>query len=572
MSLETYVATERLIEHVQGHFTQNDLDLVKRACAFAEDHYAKIEHPSGERYIQYSSEVAILLDDLNADPIAVSAVMIYPPPPATAKVLDDLGKEFNDRIELVNLTKEIVRLGNFEWNIWSASSETNAADERKATLLKMYELSLDEPKSDDQKPGFLAAVHFQKKEKQVENLIRMFLATVTDIRALIIKLVDRLHFITLLKYLPESQQESINCKLLARITIAIYAPLADRLGFWRLKSELEDMSFRLLDIRRYKEIARQLAVRKREREEYITGVIVPNLKKALEEYGIKVDIYGRAKHIYSIYRKMEAKQFTFEQINDLLGVRIIVDTIDDCYLVQEIIHELWSPVTEVYGGERGRDWIENPKENGYQSLHTTICFEEGKMVEIQIRTPEMHEIAEYGAAAEHWRYKVDKIYRKGKTPRVTKAKDQIWSQQLAQLRKSLAGEHVSTELEQRPLLKDQIFVITPKGHVIDLHAGATPLDFAYRIHTDLGHRYTGARVNGHIVRLDYELKNSDIVELITSRARTGPSPEWLTINKDEEGRSNYVFARTRQARSKIRSRLKKGNDSLNAKQKPKTPK
>jgi len=565
MSLETYVATERLIEHIQGHFTQSDLDLVKRACAFAEDHYANIEHPSGERYIQYASEVAIRLDDLNADPIAVSAVMIYPPPPATAKVLDDLGKEFNDRIELVNLTKEIVRLGNFEWNIWSASSETNEAGERRATLLKMYLLALDEPKSDDQKPGFLAAVHFQKKEKQVENLIRMFLATVTDIRALIIKLVDRLHFITLLKYLPESRQESINCKLLARITIAIYAPLADRLGFWRLKSELEDMSFRLLDMHRYKEIARQLAVRKREREEYITRVIVPNLKKALEGYGIKVEIYGRAKHIYSIYRKMEAKQFTFKQINDLLGVRIIVDTIDDCYLVQEIIHELWSPVTEVYGGERGRDWIENPKENGYRSLHTTICFEEEKMVEIQIRTHEMHEIAEYGAAAEHWRYKVDKMYRKGKTPRVTKAKDQIWSQQLAQLRKSLTGEHVSTELVQRPLLKDQIFVITPKGHVIDLRAGATPLDFAYRIHTDLGHRYTGARVNGHIVRLDYELKNGETVELIPSHTRSGPNPDWLAVSKDEEGRSKYVFARTPQAREKI-------HRELNKQQKPKTQK
>jgi len=587
MSLETYVATERLIEHIQGHFTHSDLELVKRACAFAEDHYANIEHPSGEHYIQYAAEVAIRLDDLNADPIAVSAVMIYPPPPATAKALDDLGKEFNDRIELVNLIQEIVRLGNLEWNIWSVSSETNEAGERRATLLKMYLLALDEPKSDDQKTGFLTAVHFQKKEKQVENLIRMFLATVTDIRALIIKLVDRLHFITLLKYLPESRQESINCKLLTKITIAIYAPLADRLGFWRLKSELEDMSFRLLDIHRYKEIARQLAARKREREEYITRVIVPNLEKALEGYGIKVEIYGRAKHIYSIYRKMEAKQFTFEEINDLLGVRIIVDTIDDCYLVQEIIHELWSPVTEVYGGERGRDWIANPKENGYQSLHTTIEID-AKVVEVQIRTYEMHVIAEYGAAAVHWRYKESKAYRKGKIPRVTKIKDRVWSELLAELRRHLTSADNFDTSMQRRFFKYWTSVITPKGHVLGFPSGATPLDFAYRIHTSLGNKYVGAKVNGRIVRLDYTLKNGDIVELLTSHTRIGPSLEWLSksriddelkkddtfellisrtregpspewISKDKVGYSYYIFARTRRARSKIRHWLNKQN-------------
>ena len=251
-------------------------------------------------------------------------------------------------------------------------------------------------------------------------------------------------------------------------------------------------------------------------------------------------------------------------IGDHHSLRIIVDTIDDCYLVQEIIHDLWSADTEVYGGERGRDWIESPKENGYQSLHTTIFFEEKKPVEIQIRTHQMHEKAEFGAAAEHWRYKIEKIYRKGKIPKVTKAKDQIWSQQLTHLRKSWASEHGSTELAQEPLLKNQIFVITPKGHVIDLRTGATPLDFAYRIHTDLGHRYTGAKVDGHIVRLNYKLKNGELVELITSRARTGPSPEWLAKTKDEEGKSTYVFARTPNAREKIHRELNK--------QKPKTQK
>jgi GTP diphosphokinase / guanosine-3',5'-bis(diphosphate) 3'-diphosphatase len=366
----------------------------------------------------------------------------------------------------------------------------------------------------------------------------------------------------LLKELPPHEQESIHCKLLAKISITIHASLADRLGMWRLKSDLEDMSFRLLNFNKYKEIAGQLAIRKQEREDYISHVIIPTLEKTLKEYGIKAEIQGRAKHIYSIYKKMEAKQLTFNEINDLLGVRIIVDAIDDCYLVQEIIHEFWSPDTEVYGGERGRDWIANPKENGYQSLHTTIFFEEKKTVEIQIRTHEMHEKAEFGAAAEHWRYKIDKIYKKGKTPRITKAKDQIWSQQLAQLRKNLTSEQESIELSQESLLKEQIFVITPKGHAIDLLAGATPLDFAYRIHTDLGHRYTGAKVDGHIVRLNYKLKNGEIVELISSRARKGPSPEWLARSKDEEGNSTYVFARTRHAREKIHRELNKQNPKV----------
>jgi GTP diphosphokinase / guanosine-3',5'-bis(diphosphate) 3'-diphosphatase len=204
----------------------------------------------------------------------------------------------------------------------------------------------------------------------------------------------------------------------------------------------------------------------------------------------------------------------------------------------------------------------NEVENGYQSLHTTILFEENKRVEIQIRTHEMHMIAEFGSAAEHWRYKIDKAYRKGKIPKVTKAKDQLWSQELTQLRMILTFEQGSSIPVQEPLFKNQIFVVTPKGHIIDLRTGATPLDFAYRVHTDLGHRYTGAKVDGLPVRIDYKLKNGEIIELITSRARTGPSSEWLAKSKDEEGNATYVFARTRKAREKIHRELNK--------QKPKT--
>ena len=547
------VTTEKLLEQVQEQFAAEDLVLLKRACAFAEEHYAHVAHPIGKPYTLYAAEVASKLHDLHADPTLISATMIYPPPSATAKVLDVLKKAFKDKDELVKLVEEIHHFERLEWNAWSTSpdqNESKQARERREILQKMFFLAIDEMDCEGQERISQTALHFQKKEKQIENLIRMFLAATTDIRALIFKLVDRLHFIKLLKEVPPSQQEGIHPAQHAKITLAIYAPLADRLGMWRIKPELEDMSFRLLQPDRYKEIARQLEAKKDERKKYINDII-PIIREQIGPFGIQVEISGRAKHIYSIYQKMEAKQLCIDEINDLLGIRIIVETKEDCYNVQGILHEYCSPITTVYDGKAGRDWIARPKENQYQSLHTTIHIND-KIVEVQIRTRTMHEIAEYGAAAEHWRYKESKTYKKSKTSRVTKSKDQIWGEQLAELRKSLSNELPSTTQVQKNLLKDRIYVITPEGHVIDLPAGATPLDFAYRIHTDLGNRYTGAKVGDHLVQLDYRLKNGDIVELITSRARKGPSPEWLSRSKDKEGNSDYVFARTSQAREKIR--------------------
>jgi GTP pyrophosphokinase len=557
VSLETLDATEKLIEHLRGHFTQKDLDIIQSACTFAVKHYVSICHPTGKSYIQYTSELARLLADLDAVPIVIAAAIICPPPHTNFDLLEEIQKEFKNECGLIKLVEEVYHLNQYEWDIWPAMAENDTIGERQDILRKMFLLAIEDTHSEDEKPNLFTTTHFQKREKQAENLIRMLFAATTDIRALIIKLADHLLFMKLLKDLPPHKQIEVQYTLLAKISITIYASVADRLGMWQLKSDLEDMSFRLLDMHKYKEIAGKLAARKQEREEYLTRVVIPTLEKSLQEYGIEAEIHGRAKHIYSIYKKMEAKLLTFSEINDLLGVRIIVNTNDDCYLVQEIIHELWAPDIEAYGGERGRDWIATPKENEYQSLHTTIFFEENRHVEIQIRTHEMHKIAEFGVAAEHWRYKIDKAYRKGKIPKVTKAKDQIWSQQLIQLRKILASEYGSSESAQERLLTNQIFVITPKGHVIDLSSGATPLDFAYRIHTDLGNRYTGAKVDGHIVRLNYKLKSGEIVELITSRARTGPSPEWLAKSKDEEGNSTYLFAQTPNAREKIHRELNK---------------
>jgi guanosine-3',5'-bis(diphosphate) 3'-pyrophosphohydrolase len=587
MSQQTCVVSERLIEYVQRNFPQTDLDLIRRACAFAQEHYADLVHPTGNLYIQYTLTVAEYLVEIGSEPPVIAAALICPPPPVERKVLDALKKDFKGANELLELVEKIHQISYLEGEVWPSVQAQSESRERKDILHQMFLLAIDEMKNQTQEQNFLTAVHFQKKERQLENLIRMFLAAATDLRAFVIKLVDRLHFIKYLKDLPPSRQQSMDHKLLAKITLAIYAPIADRLGMWRLKSELEDMSFRLLEPDTYKAIARRLDLKKQERESYIAHII-PALQEELKAYGIEAEIFGRAKHIYSIYKKMEAAQLTFNEINDLLGVRIIVDSYDDCYNAQSVLHEYWPPLTDTYEGKAGRDWIANPKENLYQSLHTTILFV-GRAVEVQIRTSAMHKIAEYGVTAlqdaVHWRYKESKTYRKAKTNR--QASEKYRSRQLAELHKILNSNQergvsiLQSDREAvismlKDLLKDRIFVITPKGHVINLPVGATPLDFAYRIHTDLGHGYAGAKVGDNLVRIDYELKNGDIVELIPPRARKGPSPEWLSVGKDEDGKRYYLYARTRQARSKIINWLNKHDEEYksrhNEMQKPKTQK
>jgi guanosine-3',5'-bis(diphosphate) 3'-pyrophosphohydrolase len=538
-----FMTAEELIKCTEEYLLPEDLDLFKRACSYASACYTD--------QVQYTFGVTNILVDLHLDLLTIFATLVWHLPSLIEIIVDDSRRLF--RGEVLELVEEVQQLGRLEWNDWSTVPEHNEPPNRKEILQKMFLLAIDETHTGESVRNSTLMTHLQKREKQVENLMRMFLAT-PDIRALIIKLADRLHFTRLLNHnaLPLFfQQEGINYTLFAKISLAIYAPLADRLGMWQLKSELEDMSFRFLQPDKFKTIANQLAVKKEEREQSITQII-PILQEVLKEFGgIKARITGRAKHIYSIYQKMEAKELTFEEINDLLGVRIIVKTKEDCYAAQGILHGFWAPITSVYGGKAGRDWIANPKPNQYQSLHTTIQIED-KIVEVQIRTDEMHEVAEYGITAAHWRYKEDKIYRKGKTPKETRTKDQRWDEQLAELRKSLA-EYGATDSIQRDVLKGWIFVITPEGHIIDLRAGATPLDFAYRIHTDLGNRYAGAKVGGRVVRLDYKLKNGEIVELLPPRRRTmGPNPDWLSQTKDERGDRYYPYAQIPQARGKIR--------------------
>jgi guanosine-3',5'-bis(diphosphate) 3'-pyrophosphohydrolase len=569
MTLEMYVTNDELLAAILQNFSKEDALLIRRAWTFARGRYAAASHPSGKPYLDFMLNVSRILDDLGSDISVIAAALLYPPQPSYAEVYPDLEAEFADQTEWLHIINELHALSNLEWDVWPITAETKderARDERarKDVLLKMVQLAVEgdglERGSRERERRRPEAAYFQKREKQVENIIRMFLAGVDDVRALIIRLADRLYFMRQLKYLSDAEREQLHCNLLARTTLAIYAPLADRLGLWQLKSELEDMSFRLLDLAAYKRIADQLATKKEERAR-VVNEIIPLIKDVLKEYPLEVEVSGRAKHIYSIHKKMEARQLSLDQINDLFGIRILVDLKQDCYDVLEIILDRWPPVTSFYDGERSRDWIATPKENGYQSLHTTININE-KIVEVQIRTHKMHEQAEYGAAAEHWRYKDPKIYRKGKTPRVTKEREVLWGKHLSELRKTMENQQEAVELMQKGLLKERIYVITPKGHALDFPKDATPLDFAYRIHTELGHRYSGAKVDRRIVRLDYHLQNGEIVELIGSRPRPAPNPDWLARSKDEEGNSSPTYARSRNTREKIQSWLKKHDSEV----------
>jgi len=363
------------------------------------------------------------------------------------------------------------------------------------------------------------------EERQAENLRKMFLAMAKDVRVIFIKLADRLHNMRTLSYLPVDRQ-----KVIAQETLDIFAPLAHRLGMWRIKWELEDLSFKYLEPEKYREISRLVAKTRREREEYIQEAI-SIIKNSLTSLGIIADIQGRPKHLYSIYMKMKRDNITFDQIYDLLGIRIIVESTKDCYAVLGIIHSLWKPIPG-----RFKDYIAVPKSNMYQSLHTTVIGPKGEPLEIQIRTYEMHRIAEYGIAA-HWKYK------EGKTDKDFDLK-LSWLRQLLEWQKDMQDAREFVEQVKVDLFEDEVFVFTPKGDVISLPRGATPVDFAFRIHTEVGTHCVGAKVNGRIVPLDYKLNSGEIVEILTSKS-AAPSLDWLS------------FVTTNSAKNRIRQYFKK---------------
>jgi GTP pyrophosphokinase len=378
-------------------------------------------------------------------------------------------------------------------------------------------------------------------EPQAESLRKLFLAIARDLRVVLIKLADRLEEMRELRTQRRQKRQS-----LARETMEVYAPLAHRLGIWQLKWELEDLSFRYLQPGKYRQIAHLVAARRKDREEYISRVI-HTIEQEMEKVGIAAELSGRAKNIYSTYTKMErytAQGKEFSDIYDLLALRVLVDRVQDCYSALGVIHSLWHPLPGQFN-----DYIANPKGNGYQSLHTTVLALDARPLEIQVRTYEMHRIAEYGIAA-HWRYKEG-------AKRDTRFEDKIaLLRQLMEWQRELSGR-AFVEFLKTDIFHDQVFVYTPKGEIKELPQGATPLDFAYRIHTDLGHRCIGAKVNGKLVSFDYELQNGDTVEILAAKSEKGPSLDWL--NPD------LGYVRTRHTQEKIRQWFRKRERAENIK-------
>ncbi len=491
---------EVLMERLSAYLSASDLELVRRAHEYARNAHGTQVRRSGEPYVTHPLATARILADLHLDAAAIAAALLHDVPEDTGVPLQKLEEEFGP--EIAKLVDGVTKLSRINWDV---------IEENKRRMGKQSEDELN---------------------AWAENVRKMFLAMADDIRVVLIKLADRLHNMSTLIYLQPNKRRQI-----AQETLEIYAPLASRLGIWQMKWQLEDMAFRHIEPQKYKEIASLLAGRREAREKYITGVI-DTLQQELVRSGINADISGRPKHIYSIYRKMQNRGVDFGQIYDLLAVRVLVGELPDCYSALGVIHTLWHPIPGQFD-----DYVAMPKESLYQSLHTTVLGPEGRPLEIQIRTQEMHRLAEFGVAA-HWRYKEG-----GK--RDVKFEQKIaWLRQLLDWQQDVAGGAAEfVESLKTDIFRDQVYVFTPKGEIKDLPAGATPLDFAYRIHTDIGHRCVGGKVNGRLVPLDYQLQTGQIVEILTTKAPKGPSRDWLN--------PNLGYIKTAHAREKIRQWFRK---------------
>ena len=470
-----------LLAAISNHYPQADLAPVERAFDLAVEAHDGQLRASGEPYVTHPIASAQILADLGIDPVAVQAALLHDVPEDTEYSLSDIEDRFGG--EVARLVDGVTKLSRF-------STHTH-------------------------------------EQQQAENIRKMLLAMAEDIRVVLIKLADRLHNMRTLAALPLEKQQRI-----AHQTMEIYAPLAERLGIWQIKWELEDLAFKALEPERFRELAKLLDTRRKGREGFIERAI-EELRPRLEAAGITADLQGRPKHIYSIFKKMERKGAEFDEIYDVYAIRILVDDVRDCYAALGIVHSLWRPIPGQFD-----DYIAVPKNNLYQSLHTAVIAFDGKPLEIQIRTHQMHQVSEVGIAA-HWRYKEG-----SKSDREYDAK-LAWLRQLLDWQRDVSDATEFVEGIKLDIFQDQVFVFTPRGDIKDLPAGATPLDFAYRIHTDVGHRTIGAKVNNRLVPLDYRLKNGDIVEIVTTKGVHGPSRDWLNV------------VRTSHAREKIRQWFKR---------------
>ncbi len=476
---------QELINHVHKYHPSDDVSMIEKAYHVAREAHKNQTRKSGEPYIIHPLNVAIILAELELDKETIIAGLLHDVVEDTVMTDEDLRREFGDDVAL--LVDGVTKLEKIP-----LSSTISQSDE--------------------------------KLEMQAENLRKMFLAMAKDIRVIMIKLADRLHNMRTLKYKsPESQQR------IAKETLEIYCPIAHRLGISRLKTELDDLALKYLEPEAYYDLVEKIAVRKSVREKYIQG-IVDEVSEHIANAGIKAKIDGRIKHFFSIYKKMVNQNKTLDQIYDLFAVRIIVDTVKDCYAALGVIHEMYKPIPG-----RFKDYIAMPKANRYQSLHTTLIGSTGQPFEIQIRTFEMHKEAEYGIAA-HWKYKEASD---GKKVEGQEEEKLVWLRQILEWQQDMSDnrEFMNLLKNDLDLFSDSVYCFTPTGDVKNLPAGSTPIDFAYNIHSAVGNRMVGARVNGKLVTIDYEIKNGDRIEIITSQNSKGPSRDWLNVVKSTQAKN-----------------------------------
>lgn len=504
---------EKLLNKLPTSYTALDREQIEKAYHLAEQAHAGQTRASGQPYITHCVGVANILIGMEVSPSLVVAGLLHDVVMDSNVTVEDIRKQFGDTV--ANFVDDLTK------------------------ITSLPQLSRGDQHPDERTPLPIAneASASRKADSVAETLRKMLLAIGDDVRVVIIKLADRLHNMRTLSALPPDRQKKI-----AQDTLDIFAPLANRLGIWQIKWELEDLGFRYVNPEKYNEIAEQLNLRRNKREDEI-NTIIKDLEGLLEKSEVKAKVSGRPKHIYSIYRKMLRKDASFDTIRDLRAVRVIVDDIETCYKVLGIFHMHYQPIPGEFD-----DYIAAKKPNNYQSLHTTVIYSDGKPLEIQIRTWEMHYNAEYGVAA-HWRYKEGgSLISNDYEQKVSMMRGLLaWSQEIEENQEILEGM-------RSDVFRDRVYVLTPKGDVVDLPYGSTPIDFAYQVHTDIGHRCRGAKINGKLVTLDYTLQTGDKVEILTAN-RGGPSRDWLN--------PNLGLVKSPRSRSKIKQWFKQQDRDQN---------
>ncbi|HEY4692844.1 MAG TPA: bifunctional (p)ppGpp synthetase/guanosine-3',5'-bis(diphosphate) 3'-pyrophosphohydrolase [Bellilinea sp.] len=506
-----------LMEILPQNFSVVDREMVMRAYQFAEKAHEGQKRVSGEPYVSHCVAVAGILAEMQVTPTIIISALLHDTVEDTPTTTAQINKEFGE--EVAKLVEGVTKLTNLP--------RVSRGDQHNGSGAL-----IDDPP--EELPPM--AARMKRKDLANETLRKVFLAMGDDIRVVLIKLADRLHNMRTLGYMPEAKRIRI-----ANETMDIFAPLANRLGIWQIKWELEDLAFRYLNPDKYREIAENLAERRQDREGMIRK-IMDNLQDVLAREGIKAEISGRPKHIYSIYKKMVEKGKPFEMVRDLRAFRCIVNDIKECYAALGVIHTRWRPIPQEFD-----DYIAAPKDNFYQSLHTAVIYDDGKPLEVQIRTVEMHQNAEFGIAS-HWRYKErghrDELYEQ----RVN------WFRRIMEWRQEIEDANEFVDSMKSDVFQDRVYVFTPRGDIIDMPAGSTPIDFAYHVHTEIGNRCRGAKVNGKLVTLDYELKTGDQVEVLAAK-QGGPSRDWLN--------PSLGLVKTQRARSKIRAWFKRQDRDQN---------